>query len=172
MASKTYPISEFLHTIDVEKIHRVRGTSIFMTGDPEGTPPALIHNVRHNKILHEQVILMTAKTEEIPYVAMNERVEVTEIGPKIFRVIVHYGFQETPNIKKILRHCEAKGITIEMNDLTFFVGRETLIATDRPGMAIWREKLFIGMSKNALNATSFFKIPSDKVIEVGLQVEM
>ena len=143
-----------------------------MTGDPRGTPPALVHNLRHNKVLHERVVLITVKTEEVPHVPLDQRAEVIEIAPQLHRVIIHYGFQESPNIRKILRFCEAKGLRIKIDETTFFVGRETILATKRAGMALWRERLFVWMARNSLSATTFFKIPSDKVIEVGIQVDL
>jgi KUP system potassium uptake protein len=172
LSEKSIPLDKFLDDVAHNRIARIPGTGIFMTGDPTGTPAALIHNLKHNKVLHDRVVFMTVRTEEVPYVSLEGRAEIKEIGPKIFRVLIHYGFQETPNIKKILKFCEAKGLSVSMDDATFFVGRETLVASRAPGMAIWREKLFIFMARNAQGATSFFRIPSNKVIEVGLQVDL
>ncbi len=172
LAEKALPLDQFLKDVKEHNILRVPGTAIFMTGDPNGTPLALIHNVKHNKVIHQRVIFMTARTEETPYVPLEKRIEISEIGPEIYRVLIHYGFQETPNIKKIMKYCEWKGLKIDLEETAFFVGRETLIPTRRPGMALWRERLFILMSKNAQRAASYFRIPSDKVVEVGIQVDL
>ncbi len=172
LADNNIPINTFLATIEKDPPHRVAGTAVFMTGDPNGTPAALLHNLRHNRVLHERIVLITVRTEEVPYVPLDHRAELSLISDNFYRVIIHYGFQESPNIRKILRFCEAKGLEIKIDEATFFLGRETILATRRAGMALWRERLFVWMARNSLSATSFFKIPSDKVIEVGIQVDL
>lgn len=172
LSEKAIPIERFIEEINEKKIITVPGTAVFLTGDPVGTPSALIHNVRHNKVIHKRVILVTIRTEEVPYVPLEKRVEIVQLSDSMYRVLVHYGFKETPNMKKILRFCEHEGLDIPIDETTFFLGRETLVATGRPGMAIWRERLFAFISKNSQSATTFFGIPSNKVIEVGIQVEL
>ncbi|WP_370452472.1 potassium transporter Kup [Corallococcus sp. CA054B] len=151
---------------------RVPGTAIFMTGNPEGTPPALLHNLKHNKILHEQVVLLTIIPEEIPHVVAQERVEVEPMEQGFVRVVARYGFMENPSIPDILKRCREKGLQFQLMGTSFFLGRETLIPTKKPGMAVWREALFTWMSRNARSATAYFRIPPNRVVELGSQVEL
>lgn len=151
---------------------RVPGTAIFMTGNPEGTPPALLHNLKHNKVLHEQVVLLTIASEEVPHVQGDERVEVEPLEQGFVRVIARYGFMENPNIPDILKRCREKGLQFQLMGTSFFLGRETLIPSKKPGMAMWREALFSWMSRNARSATAFFRIPPNRVVELGTQVEL
>ncbi|WP_371876108.1 potassium transporter Kup [Corallococcus exiguus] len=151
---------------------RVPGTAIFMTGNPEGTPPALLHNLKHNKILHEQVVLLTIISEEIPHVVAQERVEVEPLEQGFVRVVARYGFMENPSIPDILKRCREKGLQFQLMGTSFFLGRETLIPTKKPGMAVWREALFTWMSRNARSATAYFRIPPNRVVELGSQVEL
>ncbi|WP_375761690.1 potassium transporter Kup [Corallococcus exercitus] len=151
---------------------RVPGTAIFMTGNPEGTPPALLHNLKHNKVLHEQVVLLTIIPEEIPHVVAQERVEVEPLEQGFVRVVARYGFMENPSIPDILKRCREKGLQFQLMGTSFFLGRETLIPTKKPGMAVWREALFTWMSRNARSATAYFRIPPNRVVELGSQVEL
>ena len=150
---------------------RVPGTAIFMTKSLTGTPPALVHNLEHNKVLHERVVLLNVITEAIPQVPKEERLKVEDLGHGFHSVIAHYGFMEHPNVLEILGRCEAHGLDLHPYRSTFFLGREALLATPRPGMAIWREKLFAFMARNALRATTYYRIPPDRVFEVGVYVE-
>ncbi|RKG93533.1 potassium transporter Kup [Corallococcus terminator] len=151
---------------------RVPGTAIFMTGNPEGTPPALLHNLKHNKVLHEQVVLLTIISEEIPHVVGTERVEVEPLEQGFVRVIARYGFMENPSIPDILKRCREKGLQFQLMGTSFFLGRETLIPTKKRSMAGWREALFSWMSRNARSATAYFRIPPNRVVELGSQVEL
>jgi KUP system potassium uptake protein len=151
---------------------RVPGTAIFMTGNPEGTPPALLHNLKHNKVLHEQVVLLTIASEEVPHVPAEERVEVEQLEQGFVRVVARYGFMENPSIPDILKRCREKGLQFQLMGTSFFLGRETLIPSKKPGMALWREALFAWMSRNARSATAFFRIPPNRVVELGTQVEL
>ena len=166
------PFSEFLNQVTTSNIVRVSDVAVFMTGDTNGTPYALLHNVKHNKILHEKNILLTVVTEDVPYVSRKDRVVITSLGESFFRVVAHYGFMETPSIKDILVACSRRQLELELSEITFFLGRETLLATGKPGMAIWREKLFSFMSKNAERATAYFDIPPQQVVEIGIQIEL
>ncbi|CAM3240179.1 potassium transporter Kup [Corallococcus sp. ZKHCc1 1396] len=151
---------------------RVPGTAIFMTGNPEGTPPALLHNLKHNKVLHEQVVLLTIIPEEIPHVAGVERVEVEPLEQGFVRVVARYGFMENPSIPDVLKRCREKGLQFQLMGTSFFLGRETLIPTKKRAMAGWREALFSWMSRNARSATAYFRIPPNRVVELGSQVEL
>jgi KUP system potassium uptake protein len=167
------PLEVFLKEVHAQKIMRVPGTAIFMSGTASKTPPALMHNIEHNKVLHEQVIFVTVKTEQVPYVADDERLAVEHLGDGIFRAKVHYGFMEDPNIPEILVAAAGDALPrFDPEDTTYFLGRETIISTRRRGMAVWREKLFAIMSRNATTATAFFGIPPDRVVELGEQIEL
>lgn len=172
LREKSLPLTDFLKKADSQNLAQVQGTAIFMTGDPEGTPLALIHNVKHNKCLHEKNALLTVTSCEEAHVDKSERIDIKTVRKDFYRVIAKYGFMETPDIHDILRICKEKGVVLNLIDITFFVGRETLLASDHPGMAIWREHLFSFMSKNAERATAYFNIPNDQVIEVGIQVKI
>jgi KUP system potassium uptake protein len=151
---------------------RVPGTAVFMTGNPDGSPPALLHNLKHNKVLHEQVVLLTILSEDVPHVPPEERVEVEPLEQGFVRVIARYGFMENPSIPDILKRCREKGLQFQLMSTSFFLGRETLIPSKKPGMAMWREALFSWMSRNARSATAFFRIPPNRVVELGTQVEL
>jgi KUP system potassium uptake protein len=142
-----------------------------MTKSTTLTPIPLIHNLHHNKILHEVIILLSIQTEGVPHVDSEHMLEVSDLGMGIWRAIVKIGFQDEANMSEIISHCALKGIPLT-DDLTYFLGRESLIPSSLPGMAIWREKLFAFMSNNAERATSFYKVPSEQVFEVGIQVEL
>jgi KUP system potassium uptake protein len=167
------PIDMFLDSIQRTPPLRVPGTAIFMYGDPKGTPPALLHNLKHNKVLHERVVFLSVVTEEVPYIAEEERISVEPLGAGLFRVVSRYGFAEDPDISDILRLCVPHGLEFRMMDTTFFLGQETLIATrHHKGMAVWRERLFAIMARNSQRATAFFRIPANRVVELGAQIEL
>jgi KUP system potassium uptake protein len=151
---------------------RVTGTAIYMAGDPSGIPVPLLHNLKHNKVLHERVAILTIQTKDEPFVPKKERVIIDEIIPNLYRIIVYYGFMETPKMKHILEACRQRDIHFNVLETTFVLGRETILPSSEPGMSLWREKLFAIMSKNAQRPTAFFKIPPNQVIEVGIQVEI
>src|SRR5881396_224468 len=172
MLEKTVPLKMLLADLAAEPPIRVPGTAVFMYGTADHTPPALVHNLAHNKVLHEKVVFLTVVTHDVPHVAPPERVTVKAIGKGFYRVVASYGFMDDPNIEDVLAACQVKSLDIPIAGTTFFLGRETLVASDRPGMPHWREQVFAFMSRNALRATAFFKIPADQVFEVGAQVEL
>jgi KUP system potassium uptake protein len=151
---------------------RVPGTAVFMTSSASGVPHALLHNLKHNKVLHERVILLTVKIQDVPYVPEEKRAETQDYTAGFYRVIIHYGFMEEVNIPAELAKLEGCGPACKMMDTSFFLARQTLIASSRPGMAIWREKLFSWMLRNAESAMEFFKLPTNRVVELGSQVEI
>ena len=151
---------------------RLPGTAIFMAKSPEVIPSALFHNIRHNHVLHERVILLTIETEEIPTVPPDARVELDPLGHGFYSVVVHYGFMERPDIPAALDALAVHGLDLPVYSTTFYLSRETLIATGLPGMALWRERLFAFMSRNAQRAATWFRIPSTQVVEIGIQVEL
>jgi KUP system potassium uptake protein len=150
----------------------VPGTAVFMTAQPTGTPPALAHNTRYNKVLHETVVVLTVSTAQVPHVATADRVSVQPLGQDMFNVRVQYGFMEDPNVPEALLQAREGGLMVDLDDTTYFLGRETIIVTRRRGMAIWREKLFVLMARNAVRATAFFRLPPERVVELGVQVEV
>ena len=172
MLEKTVPLKMLLADLAAEPPLRVPGTAVFMYGTAEHTPPALVHNLAHNKVLHEKVVFLTVVTEDVPHVEPRERVTVKHVGKGFHTVVARYGFMDDPDIEDVLGACRTKTLDIRMEGATFFLGRETLVASERPGMAQWREQLFAFMSRNALRATAFFKIPANQVFEVGAQVEL
>jgi KUP system potassium uptake protein len=152
---------------------RVPGTAVFMTSSASGVPHALLHNLKHNKVLHERVILLTVRIQDVPYVPSAKRVDIQDYGSGFFRVLLHYGFMDEVDVPAALAHMKGVGSPCKMMDTSFFLARQTLIASDkRPGMAIWREKLFAWMLRNAESAMEFFKLPTNRVVELGSQVEI
>ena len=172
MMEKTVPLKLLLADLAAEPPVRVPGTAVFMYGSSDGTPPALMLNLTHNKVLHEKIVFLTVITEDVPHVGGEQRVTVKRSGKGFHSVVARYGFMQDPDINEILAACKENGLSIPLEGTTFFLGRETLIASDRPGMAIWRERLFAFMSRNAMRATAFFKIPPNQVFEVGAYVEL
>ena len=172
LKARSIPMEEFLQKIREESPIRVPGTGIYMSSDTWGVPVPLLHNLKHYKVIHERVIVLTILSEEVPSVPREERVRIQEFGENFFRVVAHYGFMETPKIRHIFEACRAEGIDLHVEESTFVLGRETILASNFPGMALWRERLFAVMSKNAQRPTAFFRIPPNQVIEVGIQVEI
>jgi KUP system potassium uptake protein len=166
------PLEEFLQEMERRPPTRVPGTAIFMNGNASRTPPALLHNLEHNKVLHEKVVCLTVKTKQVPFVAPEERVEIEALGNGFHRLKVYYGFMEDPDIPNVLKNLSMPGFAYVQQDTTYFLGRETIIASKRPGMALWREKIFSVISHNATSATAYFCIPPDRVVEMGEQIEI
>ena len=169
---RSQPFEEFLQQIASHTFPRVPGTAIFMNSNITITPPALLHNIKHNKVLHERVVLLTVKTKQVPHVLPEERVELETLDRGISRITVNYGFMEDPHIPEVLENINQPGWVFNPADTTYFVGRETVLATKHPGMALWREKLFAMMSRNATSATAYFCLPPNQVVEMGSQVEI
>ena len=172
LTERAVPLRDFVAQAAAQGLTRVPGTAVFMTAQPTGTPPALVHNARYNKVLHEHVVLMTARTVSAPFVALEDRVEFERLGEGIVYVTLRYGFMEDPDIPEALRLVQDRGVTFDTADVTYFLGRETLIVSARKGMARWREKLFVVMARNAVRAPAYFRLPSERVIELGVQVEI
>ncbi|HYO15975.1 MAG TPA: potassium transporter Kup [Thermoanaerobaculia bacterium] len=166
------PFEQFVETVRPDNPPRVPGTAVFMARDPNATPTALLHNLKHNKVLHSRVILLTLQNEEVPHVRPEERLEIQDMGKEFYRVIAHYGFMENPRVPDVLERLREKGLQLDIMSTTFFLSRETLIPSRRPGMALWRESLFSVMSRNAQRPTDFFRIPVNRVVELGMQVKL
>jgi KUP system potassium uptake protein len=150
---------------------RVPGTAVFMTSDPEGIPPVLLHHLKHNKVLHERVLLMSVVTEAVPRVPDAERATLRELGQGFHQVSARYGFMETPDVPALLRGMEEHGLTVKLPETSFYLGRETLIITPRKTMAMWRKRIFAILTRNARSATAFFGLPPGRVVELGAQIQ-
>jgi KUP system potassium uptake protein len=167
------PVDMFVNEITHKPPHRVPGAAVFLSANPEGVPNVLLHHLKHNKVLHEKVVLLSLITEDVPHVPVAERVHVTDLGAQLYRVSGRYGFMEKPNVPDLLAECRAEGLNLVMGDTTFYLGRETLIpGGKRAGMTKWRKKLFALMHRNAQSATAFFEIPPNRVVELGAQIEV
>jgi KUP system potassium uptake protein len=172
LTARAFPLEDFMSAVSSSPPTRVSGTAVFMTAQPRGTPPALAHNLRYNKILHEHVIVLTVTTSHTPYVPLDKQVEVQQLDMGVYNIRVQYGFMQDPDVPGALVKARELGVELDFEDMTYFLGRETIIVTQRPGMAAWREKLFVVMARNAVRATAFFHLPPERVVELGVQVEM
>jgi KUP system potassium uptake protein len=172
LKARSLPISEFITRLNENPPTRVSGTAIYMSSDPTGIPVPMLHNLKHNKVIHDRVIFLTISTKEVPFVTKSERVQLDLLGPNLYRIIAHYGFMEIPKIKHILDACRSRGLDIRLDDSTFVLGRETILPSSLPRMPLWREKIFAFMARNAERPTAYFKIPPNQVIEVGIQIEI
>jgi KUP system potassium uptake protein len=166
------PLEEFLQSLFVAPPTRVYGTAIFLRGESDGVPHAMLHNLSHNKVLHERVVFLTVHMVEEPWVSTPEQVKVVPLGHNCFQVNVFYGFKDEPDIPRVLNLCEKDGLVFEMLDTSFFIARQTVISTPGAGMAPWREHLYVAMSRNARGAADYYQIPTNRVIELGTQVEI
>jgi KUP system potassium uptake protein len=166
------PLPIFISSIRVQPPHRVQGTAVFLTARSDAVPHALLHNLLHNQVLHEQVVLLTVVYEDIPRVPPSRRFEVEAHGEGFFRVILHFGFTDEPDVPQALKLCHLEELDFSPMRTTYFLSRETVIASKLEGMARWREALFAFMLKNANGNLRFFNLPLNRVIELGTQVEM
>ena len=166
------PLKEFLQSLFISPPVRVPGTAIFLRSEIEGVPHALLHNLSHNKILHERVIFLTVHTRDIPWVPVSERVRVEDLGNRCYQISIQYGFKDEPHIPQALESCKKYGMEFNMLETSFFIARQTVISSPGAGMAQWRERIFIGMSRNARGAADYYQIPPNRVIELGTQVEI
>jgi KUP system potassium uptake protein len=166
------PLEDFLSSLFVAPPSRVPGTAIFLRGESDGVPHAMLHNLSHNKVLHERVVFFTIHIIEEPYVPEAEQIKIIDLGHNCFQLNVHYGFKDEPDIPRVLSLCASHGLPFEMMETSFFIARQTVISTPGAGMAPWREHLFVAMSRNARGAADYYQIPSNRVIELGTQVEI
>ena len=151
---------------------QVPGTAIFMNSGASGTPSALLHNIKHNKVLHERVVVLTVQIADVPYIDERERYDIMDIGDGFYRVVLHYGFMEETDVPSALKRQPMCGAPFDMMKTSFFLSRQTLLSADQPGMAVWREKLFSWMMRNAATPMDFFRLPTNRVVELGSQVEI
>ena len=172
LSKDTMPLDAFVESIATSSPQRVPGTAIFLTSTLNRVPSALLHNLKHNKVLHERVVLLTLTTRDIPRVPLGERLRLRELPGNFHQLEAFFGFKEDQDIPALLNECGLRGFAFDMMDTSFFLSRETLIASVAPGMALWREKLFVSMSRNAIKATEFFNVPTNRVVELGTQIEL
>jgi KUP system potassium uptake protein len=166
------PLEDFLQSLFLAPPHRVEGTGIFFRPEGDGVPHALLHNLLHNKVLHERVVFLTVRNINIPHVTAGNRITVQDLGNQCYQVYVDYGFKDERDIPQALELCEAAGLAFNMMETSFFITRQTMIPTEGGGMAMWREALFATMSRNARDAADYFRVPTSRVIELGTQVEI
>jgi len=173
LASRAVMIEDFFTSIDFMKPARVPGTAVYMTAQGNGVPPALVHNLQYNKVLHERVVILNITTAQQPHCVPEERVAVDDLGHGLYKVRLQYGFMEDPDVPHaLLAAAKARGMKFDFQDVVYFLGRETILVRRHDGMALWREKLFVLMSRNAVRATAYFRLPTERVVELGVQVEM
>jgi KUP system potassium uptake protein len=166
------PFSGFLASLSRDSIHRVPGTAVFMSRDPDATPAAMLHNLKHNKVLHERVVLLSVLSEEIPEVPEPEQVRVEDLGNGFYRIVARYGFMQSPGVPEVLQAAAARGLDLDLMTTTFFLSRETLVPGPRRGLQAWRDHLFAFLSQNASRPTDFFRIPPNRVVEMGMQLRL
>jgi KUP system potassium uptake protein len=172
LRASSIPLLPFIQSLFAFPTQRVSGTAVFLVANPDAVPHALLHNLKHNKVLHERVVFLTVITRDIPWVPEAERVAVESLGQNCYRIKLYFGFRDTPDVPKALELCKRHGLEFENLDTSFFLSRETVIPTPGVGMADWREKLFAAMSRNAGSAVEYFHIPANRVIELGTQIEI
>jgi KUP system potassium uptake protein len=172
LANRATPLDEFLASVLASPPMRVPGTAVFMAGQAKSAPVALVHNLRYNKVLHQHVVVLTVTTEPVPHVSGERCRTVTRLADGVYQLTVRYGFMEDPDVPEALRAARADGLEMDFADVAYFLGRETLIVTSEPGMARWREVLFVLMTRNAAGPTAYFRLPPHQVVELGVQVEL
>lgn len=173
LASRSVSIQDFFRIVETRQPARVPGTAVYMTAQGSGTPPALVHNLHYNKVLHERVVILNILTVQHPYSDESERFAVEELGNGVYNVKLQYGFMEDPDVPQaLLAAAKSLNLQFDSEDVVYFLGRQTILVTAGAGMAIWREKLFVLMSRNAVRATAYFRLPTERVMELGVQVEI
>ncbi|MGQ2966078.1 potassium transporter Kup [Methylophilus sp.] len=172
LRSESMELVPFIQAIGAHPPARVNGAGVFMTPNPDGVPHALLHNLKHNKVLHDSVVILTVRFEDYPYTSQEERIAVENLAYGFYRVTIRYGYMDEPDLPRDLALTAAQGLTLDPMDTSFFVGKESLIVSDKPGMAFWRKKIFIGLFRTAETITNQFKLPPNRVVELGSQVKI
>ncbi len=172
LADSYLPFDLFLKELVRGDLPRVPGTAVFLSGNPTGTPIALLHSLKHYRVLHERVVILTILTRDRPFVPEAERFQVEELSADIHRVTGHYGFMEQPDVPRLIEACRERGLDLQPERITYFLSRETVLARKGPGLARWRRGLFAAMARNAQSAAAFFQLPPNRVVELGMQVEV
>ena len=172
LKSESMAIEPFIEAVGAHPPARVPGMAVFMTPNPDGVPHAMLHNLKHNKVLHEKVMILTVKFLDVPHTNIEERVTVEAMLHEFYRVTVRYGFKDEPDLPRDLVLCAARGLNVDPMDTSFFIGKEILIPTEKTGMAIWRKKIFVGLFRSAETITNQFKLPPNRVVELGSQLKI
>ena len=172
ITANAIPLDDFLSRVETDESPRVEGTAVFMSANPKGIPPVLAHHYAHNQVLHDQVVLLSILSENVPFVSSKHRINVRGLGQGFFQVSASFGFMETPNVPALLEACAIFDLPIDPETVTFYLGRETLLSTGKAGMSQWRKALFAFISRNSRTATAYFGIPPNRVVELGMQVEL
>jgi len=172
METGTIPDEIFLTDIANAALPRVSGTAVFMSSGIDGMPNVLLHHVKHNKMLHDQVVLLSVVTENVPFVISNQSLTVRELGHGLYRVIARVGFMQQPNVPRILARCGRQGLHVDAADTTYYLGRQTLLTTGKTKLARWRKLVFAFLARNARTPSAFFNLPPNRVVELGLQIEL
>ncbi|WP_024872328.1 low affinity potassium transporter Kup [Tolumonas lignilytica] len=172
LSRMSMPLESFVAMVEKEVPQKVPGTAIYLSRTQQGVPHALLHNLNHNHVLHERIVLMTFRTQDVPYVDPDQHIQIDSLSPNVWRISVTYGFHETPDVYEVFRRCAMKGMAFNLNSTTFFLSRETLIPSHRSILARMRAALFIWLSKNSLRTNDFIHVPADRVVEMGVQVEV
>jgi KUP system potassium uptake protein len=172
LKNEAMDLEPFINAVGAHPPTRVSGTALFMTPNPDGVPHAMLHNLKHNKVLHEKMVLLTVKFLDFPHTSDEERVTVEPLPYEFYRVTISYGFKDEPDLPRDLAMCAEQGLTLDAMDTSFFVGKEILIASTKPGMALWRKKIFIGLFRSAETITNQFKLPPNRVVELGSQLKI
>jgi len=167
-----FPLKSFIADATSTNFIRCPGTAIFLNSDPDGTPIAMLHNIKHNMVLHQKNVIVSIMTEEVPHVRPKERFQFEDLGGGFYKVVLRYGFMEDPDVPMALQNLRAHGLDIDPWKATYILSRNTLIASKYPGMALWREKLFVFLTRNASRPTEFFRLPPNRVVELGMQIEI
>jgi KUP system potassium uptake protein len=166
------PIEEFKRILETNAPQKVRGTAIFLTGNPDRIPPATVQNISHNKILHSEIVILHFKTESVPRVPSFEKIEAEKLWSGFYRIIAHHGFMETPKVESTLALAREKGVEIKSDEASFYLGGSKIVVGEHPKMSHWRSALFLFLFKNSMDASSYYEVPSNQVIEVGVQYEL
>ncbi|MEO5511766.1 MAG: potassium transporter Kup [Longimicrobiales bacterium] len=173
MQDRSLPLQDFLKSIMAHPPMRAKNTAVYMYGNPAGTPPALLHNLKHNNVLHERVVFLSITTDEVPYVTVDERLNIEKLGDEIYRISLHYGFMQDVDVPFAIENISQDGLTFKRMETSYFLGRETLVAPKgKREMTRWRRTLFALMTQNARSASSFFRLPPNRVVELGAVVEL
>jgi KUP system potassium uptake protein len=169
---RTMPFEEFQATLTPDGPERVSGQAVFLVGDPDVVPLALVNNLAHNRVLHAQSAFLHFRTEDVPRVPNDQKVQATKLGGGFYRIIARHGFMEDPSVRNMLSLARVEGVDFKMEKVSFFVGRERLLIGDTPAMPRWRAKIFVFMSRNAQEAALYFEIPAEQAMEVGIQLQL
>jgi KUP system potassium uptake protein len=167
-----FPLKNFIADATSTNFIRCPGTAIYLNSDPDGTPIAMLHNIKHNMVLHQKNVVVSIMTDEVPVVPTKERFQFEDLGGGFYKVVLRYGFMEDPDVPAALQNLKMHGLDIDPWRATYILSRNTLLASKNPGMALWREKLFVFLTRNASRPTEFFRLPPNRVVELGMQIEI